>query len=257
VWKVNWNLMRTTDEWLETARAEGRLQVDYEGEQIPWLCPSSDVNADIEVESMLELVRNYDVDGIHFDYIRYPGTQGCYCPRCQEKFEGWVGHEVDDWPAAVYGPDAPLRPEYFDFRRAQINRVVEAVAEGVNEIRPDADVSAAVFGYWESSRDTVGQDWVYWVEEGWLDFVCPMDYLTNHEQFAALVEDQAEWVDGRVPMYPGIGAHSLRPDEVLHQVTLAREHAPGFTIFNYGTSLARDHLPLLAKGATASGGGAE
>jgi hypothetical protein len=51
-------------------------------------------------------------------------------------------------------------------------------------------------------------------------------------------------------MYPGIGAHSLAADDVLYQVTLLRPYAPGFTVFNYDTTLARDHLPLLAKGAT-------
>ncbi len=250
VWKVNWYLGRTTEEWTEAARREGRLQIDANGEEFNWLCPSSDVNSQIEIDAMLEVVRNYDVDGIHFDYIRYPGTEGCYCPRCQERFEAWVGHRVDDWPTAVFDSDGPDRAAYFDFRRAQIDRVVQAVAEGAKAIRPTVEVSAAVFSEWPSTRDSVGQDWVRWIDEGWLDFVCPMDYLTDSDQFSKLVRKQAEWVGGRIPMYPGIGAHSLAADDVLYQVTLLRPYAPGFTVFNYDTTLARDHLPLLAKGAT-------
>lgn len=250
VWKVNWYLGQTTEEWRDAARREGRLQVGPDGNELPWLCPSSDENMAIEVDSMLEVARNYDVDGIHLDYIRYPDLSGCYCPRCQEAFEAWAGHTVDDWPGTVFGPDAPHRQAYLEFRRQRIDRVVRAIAEGVRGLARDVKLSAAVFPNWPSARDTVGQDWVRWIDEGWVDFVCPMDYLTSHEQYEATVREQAGWVDGRVPMYPGIGAHSLEPDDVLCQVTLTRPYAPGFTIFNYDATLASEHLPLLAKGAT-------
>lgn len=36
---------------------------------------------------MLEVLANYEVDGIHFDYIRYPGSDYCYCDYCRGEFE--------------------------------------------------------------------------------------------------------------------------------------------------------------------------
>ncbi|MEN6576901.1 MAG: family 10 glycosylhydrolase, partial [Phycisphaerales bacterium] len=41
---------------------------------------------------MIECLRKYDVDGIHFDYIRY-GPQQCYCEHCQNAFARWSGYE--------------------------------------------------------------------------------------------------------------------------------------------------------------------
>ena len=37
---------------------------------------------------MLEVVRNYDVDGVHFDYIRYPNKDGCFCAGCLHELVG-------------------------------------------------------------------------------------------------------------------------------------------------------------------------
>ena len=39
---------------------------------------------------MLEVARKYPVDGLHFDYIRYPGRDKCYCDGCRERFEAEI-----------------------------------------------------------------------------------------------------------------------------------------------------------------------
>jgi len=44
-----------------------------------------------ETDVMLDCLRNYDVDGIHFDYIRYDSQQYCYCAHCQQEFAGRTG----------------------------------------------------------------------------------------------------------------------------------------------------------------------
>ena len=41
----------------------------------------------LERDAMLEVATNYDVDGIHFDYIRYPASDHCYCDGCRTRFE--------------------------------------------------------------------------------------------------------------------------------------------------------------------------
>ena len=42
---------------------------------------------------MLECLKNYDVDGLHFDYIRYSGRGPCYCRHCQEEFARKFGFQ--------------------------------------------------------------------------------------------------------------------------------------------------------------------
>jgi hypothetical protein len=97
-WKVNYRLGNTTREFTQQMRQAGRLQVNVGGEGTEWLCPSHPDNQQLEIDSMVEVARNYDVDGVHFDYIRYPGEESCYCDGCRERFEAHLGRAVQDWP---------------------------------------------------------------------------------------------------------------------------------------------------------------
>ncbi|RMG03950.1 MAG: hypothetical protein D6741_01725, partial [Planctomycetota bacterium] len=232
VWKVNFNLSTAPASFVQQMRSAGRTQVNYRGEDVDWLCPSDPRNFALERDSMLEVARRYDVDGLHFDYIRYPGSQSCYCDNCRKRFEAHLGRRVEHWPDDCRA--GSLSAAYQDWRCAQINRLVEAVSHEAKRIRPGIKISAAVFGRYPDCRASVGQDWPVWIENGWLDFVCPMDYTEDDAEFRALVTDQQERIGNRVPLYPGIGAWRLgSADRVVGQIAIARElKAQGFVIFN-------------------------
>jgi uncharacterized lipoprotein YddW (UPF0748 family) len=251
VWKVNWNLSTAPPEFVARMRAENRLQKNFRGQEHNWLCPSHPDNFRLEVESMLEVVRKYEVDGIHFDYIRYPSGEYCYCEGCRSRFETVIGRPVSNWPQEVR--EGSLREPYLDFRVDQISRLVSTVATEVRRLKPRVKISAAVFGWYPDCRSSVGQDWVAWVRAGYLDFVCPMDYSQDDRTFSHLVESQLRFVENRIPVYPGIGAWQLPPDRVLGQIFLVRElQAPGFTIFNLTEDQAANLLPLIKAGVGAA-----
>jgi len=200
---------------------------------------------------MLEVVRNYDVDGIHFDYIRYPGSDYCYCPGCRTRFQTQTGWIVTNWPADVLAA-GPLRNAFLDWRRAQITRLVESVYTQTKALKPNVQVSAAVFPDPASAYDGVGQDWRQWVTNGILDFVCPMDYTTELHNFTNLVAQQLAYAGGRVPVYPGIGAYLLQTDGTLAQIEAARTaNTPGFILFELSPDTAANLLPAIGAGATA------
>lgn len=251
VWKVNFNLSGAPAEFVERLRREGRLQVDVHGQPTNWLNPAHPHNQKLEVDSLLEVVRRYPVDGIHFDYIRYPNGNNDYSDFSRKQFETDTGHTVKHWPADCY--DGPLADAYRDWRCDQITRLVETVHREAKKIRPEVKISAAVFGAYPDCRRSVGQDWALWVRRGYLDFVCPMDYTGEDKYFERLVRSQRELVGQRIPLYPGIGATASRvrltPDRVVGQILLARQlGADGFTIFNLTETTAREILPALARG---------
>lgn len=254
VWKVNWNLgHEAPPAFVERMRAEGRLQRGLDGAEAPWLCPSHPENLAMERESLLELVRNYAVDGIHFDYIRYPGADHCFCAPCRGRFEAATGRPVAKWPEEVRDKGA-RREEWIRWCQGNINALVRTTSEQARLARPGLAVSAAVFRNWEVDSRSVMQDWKLWCERGWLDFVCPMDYTTNHGVFDAWVRRQKQHA-GRAGLLPGIGASAsnstLEADAVVEQIEISRKHgAKGFILFNYGEHEARDTIPMLGLGAT-------
>jgi uncharacterized lipoprotein YddW (UPF0748 family) len=161
---------------------------------------------------------------------------------------------VTVWPDDCY--DGPLKDAYREWRREQITRLVRSVNEATKAIKPHVKTSAAVFSNYTSCRDTVGQDWVYWLEQGYLDFACPMNYTNYLDNFENLVTAQLGYVAGHAPIYPGIGVRSssstLPPDQVIAQIRITRKlNTGGFTLFNFVPSVAEHHLPALAKGLTA------
>lgn len=255
VWKVNWNMgHHTTREFLDRMAAEKRTQVGFDGTPEPrWLCPSHPANQQLEIDSMVEVATKYDVDGIHFDYIRYPDAAHCFCPGCHERFEAVFGAKVSHWPADTR-KDPAIKQAWLDFRRANITKVVAAVHDAVKKQKPKVQISAAVFRNWTTDRDGVGQDWKLWCDHGYLDFVCPMDYTSDPEQFASTVERQLIWA-GKVPLQPGVGISTwhgnLDVPKLIEMVKITRQlKTDGFTIFNYGVNEAEHVLPLCGAGLT-------
>ncbi len=255
IWKVCWNTGHKVDKEMEAQlRSQGRIQVSQSGSSDDvWLCPSHPENQRMEIEAQLEVARNYDVDGVHFDYIRYPGNQFCYCDGCRKRFEKFLGAVVDKWPEQVL-KNGEHYEKWLDFRRDNISKVVRTVALEVPKIRKGVEISAAVFRNAGVDRNTIGQDWQLWCEKGWLDFVCPMDYIDSCAAFRNTVGLQKEYV-GKVPLYPGIGLSCWRDEsnyaiKLCQQISIAREAGlKGYTVFNYDAR-AEQVLPLVSLGTT-------
>ncbi len=255
VWKVNWNLGGAAPrEFVERMRREGRLQASSSGKEELWLCPSHPQNQKLEIDSMIEIARDYDVDGIHFDYIRYPDSDHCFCGGCRERFQRATGLPIQNWPKDVL-VDGPLRQRWLDWRRSNITTVVASVSQRVRALKPKLKISAAVFTNWAADRDGVGQDWKLWCEKGYVDFVCPMDYTPSNASFENMMTRQLQWAN-RTPCYPGIGVSASSShfgvDRVIEQIQLTRRHQTGgFIIFNYGVEESKNLVPLLGLGITA------
>jgi uncharacterized lipoprotein YddW (UPF0748 family) len=253
VWKVNHNLSNAPRDLVEKLRREHRTQVSVRGEPVNWLCPSHPENFPLERDSMLEVARRYEVDGLHFDYIRYPDQDSCFCEGCRQRFETDTGRKVATWPRDCF--NGSRRDEYRQWRCQQITRLVAAVSTEGRKIRPKLKISAAVFSAYPACRESVGQDWVSWVKAGYLDFLCPMDYTESDLAFAGMVTEQLRLVAGRIPVYPGIGASasrsSLGSDQVASQIRAARTAgAAGFTVFDLNSGTISQIVPGVALGAT-------
>lgn len=76
-----------TDRGVFAQHPEWQLQ----GGGDPWYDLGQPAVRDFQRDVMIECLRNYDLDGLHFDYIRYGGTQICYCDHCQQEFAAKYG----------------------------------------------------------------------------------------------------------------------------------------------------------------------
>ncbi len=218
---------------VEQFDAEGRFAVQSDGTVLDTLCPSDLRNQDLQIAAMIEAAHLPGVSGIHFDYIRYPSGDTCFCDGCRQRFAAYAGKPVADWPAGVKR-GGEMYAQWLEFRRSHITRVVREVSETVRREVPDCMISAAVFRNYPQCADDVAQDWVAWANAGYLDFLCPMNYTANHTQFRAQVATQLALVQGKIPCYPGIGLlKGLGPVGATRQIQISRElGAGGFVIWS-------------------------
>lgn len=235
-------------------KAANRLMLDPQGKSTGWLCPLNPANRALVVGVATEIMSRYPVAGFQFDYLRYPGERYCYCYRCRSAFRKATGLPLKDFAAEV--SKGALHERWLDWRREVLTSLMREVSAAVRQTRPDASFSAAVFLNWADHRDAFGQDWKAWVDQGLVDFVCPMNYTPSNDRFTLYVQRQIGWVGGRVGLCPGIGLNADHmtfpgPQALLDQITLSRNMGTqGWVIFNYCPELVREYLPVLKLGAT-------
>jgi uncharacterized lipoprotein YddW (UPF0748 family) len=193
----------------------------------------------------LDVVRNYDVDGIHLDYIRYPSPAYDYSYASRTRFAA----EMD----AIHTPEQVARihaalahdplvyehwfaPQFQDFRRRQVTDLVREISQDAKAIKPWLVVSAAVFADYDDAYHLRGQDWKTWLRDGYVDAVAPMAYGTSTAKVAAQIEDAVRCAheSGRM-VFAGIGAWHIPANSTIEKIGAARAiGANGEVLFSYG-----------------------
>jgi uncharacterized lipoprotein YddW (UPF0748 family) len=176
-----------------------------------------------------DITRNYDVGGIHLDFIRYPYANWSY----------------DDQSLAAWEQARAAEPalSYDDMRRRLLDSAVREVYDSVTSARPAARLSAAVWGIYRNSAgwsnvatgyDARLQDSRGWTQQRIIDVIVPMiywnikDYGTRLD-FAWLADDFAKAPNPR-HVYIGMGAYAPTVDatfcvdcDVVAQIYRARQ----------------------------------
>jgi len=232
-----------------------RLVRDPAGKSANTLCPSVAENRRQMQQMLLELAAGYDIDGLQYDYMRLPGAEYCYCRHCREGFEKKIGRPVAEWPAEVLSGGG-LDSLYLDYLSGIISSFVEETYPMLKRVKPNLVVSAAVWCHDTQPRNmSVRQDWGKWVENGWLDFIAPMNYgnkwVTDH--FEMYARNEARHVAGKMPLVFGLGAYLDSPEGQVAAVRFGRSlGGSGFILYTLTEKTYTEHLPALSREVWAS-----
>lgn len=160
---------------------------------------------DLVTRGAVEIVQNYDVDGLHMDDYFYPST------------------DFND--AATYQKYGSSFSNIADFRRDSVNQLVAQLDTAVHNIDPDIQFGISPSGIWANkSTDPRGSntngsehyvssyaDSLYWIENGLVDYIIPQIYWEiGHKlaDFATLADWWNDAVAGSdVHLYIGMGAY--------------------------------------------------
>ena len=195
-------------------RKQPSIALRYKNEW--FLDPGNPKTDDYLLSIVDEIVKNYDVDGVHFDYIRYPDNSAHFPDRTMFNKNG-KGKSLSHW------------------RRENINRFVTKMYDSVKSIKPWVQVSSAPLGRYRplnnkhdgwNAYETVMQDAGYWMMSGKHDALYPMMYYRNH-LFYPFADDWVLNSNSRI-MVPGLGVYQMSElkwpkEDIVNQIDYTRE----------------------------------
>ena len=192
----------------------------------------------------MDILKKYQVDGMHFDYIRLASPDFDYSRTSLEHFRRWLQPQINasqrEALKAALKTD-PLaatdmfKDKFADFQREQITLLVQRIYREVKKRRPQVLVSAAVFANDENAYTRRFQDWPRWLKMGILDVACPMAYSTDTDVFRKQIEIAASYAhaSGR-QVWAGIGAYRIPVESTVEKINAARAlGSDGIILFSY------------------------
>jgi uncharacterized lipoprotein YddW (UPF0748 family) len=198
-----------------------------------WLDPGEKAVQEYVLQVVMDVVRRYDIDGVHFDDYFYP------YPEADRS-----GREMDFPDEASwrrYGMGGKL--DRADWRRENVNEFVHHVYLAIKAAKPWVKFGLSPFGIWRpgnppSVRGFDAYQKLYadsrkWLANGWVDYFVPQLYWAigaREQSFPALLRWWAEQNTQKRLLAPGMDCTKVgrlwRPEEIIDQVRLTRSE-PG------------------------------
>jgi uncharacterized lipoprotein YddW (UPF0748 family) len=154
------------------------------------------------IDTIMEVVNGYDIDGIHLDDYFYPSNTVFNDDAAYRQYNQGAYSSLADW------------------RRGNINAFVQTLGESIHRVKPNVEYGISPFGVWRNqSVDKTGSDTkagvtaydsMYadvraWIQNGWIDYVAPQIYWSMNNPAA----DYDKLVDWWVSEVQGTGVDLL------------------------------------------------
>ena len=214
-------------------------------------------------EVVRDFVRRYAIDGVYLDHVQFPTADFDYSAQSIAAFRDFMRDQlplaerqrIDDVEAIdPFAYPNELPEQWRLFRQSQLTALIARLRTTVKASRPAALVSAAVTSdATVAARDNL-QDWRTWLENGFLDALCPM--ASGDATLVSAQLAQVHALAGDKPVWAGIGANRLSQRETLDDIGVARRAgAQGIILFSYDSLISPpkgiDYLSAIGRGAFA------
>ncbi len=193
-----------------------------------WLDPGEKEVQEYSLSVVMDVLRRYDVDGIHFDDYFYP-----YKVRAPQ------GGELDfpddeSWKKS--GMAGKMSRD--DWRRQNVDRFIERVYKSIKAQKPWVKFGISPFGIWRPGHpsqirgfdpyEKLYADARKWLQNGWCDYFAPQLYWAidpPEQSFPVLLKWWTQQNKLGRCVVPGLNSTQVprrwKPDEIANQITLA------------------------------------
>jgi uncharacterized lipoprotein YddW (UPF0748 family) len=212
-------------------RARPELVVRLGDKGYVWMDPALRAVQDHSAAVVLDIVRRYDVDGIHFDDYFYP------YPDYND------GRDFPDDASFSAYQRAGGRLSRGDWRRKAVDSFIERVAREVRKAKPGVQFGVSPFGIWRPGHpegiagfdayERLYADSLLWLRKGWVDYFTPQLYWPISripQSFPVLLRWWHAENRKQRHLWPGLSLSNTADDagalEVVNQIQVARGFSP-------------------------------
>jgi len=215
-----------------------------------WMDPGKKGTQEHATEVVLDIVRRYDVDGIHFDDYFYPYPSY----NDNEDFP-----DQESWEAYKSSGGKLGRA---DWRRENVNQFIRKLYGKIKKEKRHVQFGLSPFGIWRPNHpeSTTGFDQYeqlyadarLWLNKGWIDYFTPQLYWPVNQipqSFPVLLGWWLEENKKHRHVWPGINIGRFEgeqgADETINQIMITRGMAnkdPGHVLWSIGPLLREDSL---------------
>ena len=195
-----------------------------------WLDPGEKEVQNHSLNVVMDVVKRYDIDGVHFDDYFYP-----------YKEKDGLGNELDfpdDASWKRFGAGGKMSRS--DWRRENVNAFIQRVYQSIKATKPSVKFGISPFGIWRPGfpKQIVGLD-AYeklyadsrkWLANGWVDYFAPQLYWAiqpSEQSYPVLLKWWAEQNPKGRHLWPGLDATKVgrkwTAEEIVNQVRLTRK----------------------------------
>jgi uncharacterized lipoprotein YddW (UPF0748 family) len=188
-----------------------------------------------------ELILNYNIDGLHLDYIRYYDFDygfneeglGVYIRRNNFDPRELSMRRASTQNAASWERRKSVWDQY---RRDKITELVKSLHAIITLSGKEVILSAAVKPEINKAENVYFQDWVSWLDDGIIDYVLPMNYSPQATKYTERIVNIANQVP--VPLLDrvimGVAVYNQTAQSAANKVRVARRYGyKSFCIFSY------------------------
>lgn len=199
-----------------------------------WLIPTEDAVKDHVLKVIMDIVNNYDIDGIHMDDYFYPYPSEC--PNEQfpdqdfyKKYNSNGGNDtIEEW------------------RRSHVNSFIKDLQKEIKQAKPYVKFGISPFGIWRpghpqgieagvDSYEQLAADSKKWINKGWVDYLAPQLYWPIDQlpqSFSVLLDWWIEQNTENRNIWPGlytsseVDKGSVGTTEIINQINMTRDKLP-------------------------------
>jgi uncharacterized lipoprotein YddW (UPF0748 family) len=191
-----------------------------------------------------EILLNYDIDGLHLDYCRFPDLDYGYNDEGLGVFRSRYGFDPRDVHALAGQQDTEHFSDEINrnleiwgaYRQQKISDLLTAMHAVITLSGEEVFLTAAVKPDARVARYKYGQDWIQWLRKGIVDYAFPMNYTPEIdgyiENINIMTDSLSVQLQKRVVM--GVATYNQDAQATADKIRLARVYGfQGVCIFSY------------------------